>query len=137
MFRWATLSPLNRVKSLTDRLGEATGPGFVETSPAREISSSAKDAERAKRQPVTASSLFVSDGFDALQELDIDCQVPITYCRSSSGDSVDLQSRTIYTTMVVSDWCIPILAHGWWVSILCIVGIIKGRNCFFGRTHQP
>lgn len=71
MFRWATLSPLNRVKSLTDRLGEATGPGFVETSPAREISSSAKDAERAKRQPVTASSLFVSDGFDALQELDL------------------------------------------------------------------
>ena len=40
-------------------------------SPAREISSSAKDAERAKRQPVTASSLFVSDGFDALQELDL------------------------------------------------------------------
>ena len=53
------------------RLGEATGPGFVEMSPAREISSSAKDAERAKRQPVTASSLFVSDGFDALQELDL------------------------------------------------------------------
>ena len=62
---------MNRVKSLTDRLGEATGPGFVEMSPAREISSSAKDAERAKRQPVTASSLFVSDGFDALQELDL------------------------------------------------------------------
>ena len=48
------------------RLGRAMGPGFVEMSPAREISSSAKDAERAKRQPVTASSLFVSDGFDAL-----------------------------------------------------------------------
>lgn len=44
---------------------------FVETSPEREISSSAKDPERAKRQPVTASSLFVSDGFDALQELDL------------------------------------------------------------------
>ena len=53
------------------RLGEAAGPGFVEMSPAREISSSAKDAERAKRQPVTASSLFVSDGLDALQELDL------------------------------------------------------------------
>ena len=65
------MSPLNRVKSLTDRLGGATGPGFIETSPAREINSSAKDAERAKRQPVTASSLFVSGGFDVLQKLDL------------------------------------------------------------------
>ena len=51
-----------------------------------------------------------------------------TYCRSSSSDGVDLLSRTIYTTVVVSDWCIRKLAHGWWVSIQSIVGIVRGRN---------
>ena len=31
----------------------------------------------------------------------IDCKVSIAYCRSSSGDSVNLLSRTICTSMVV------------------------------------
>ena len=31
----------------------------------------------------------------------------------SLGDSVDLLSRTICTTMVVRDWCIANLFHGW------------------------
>ena len=30
--------------------------------------------------------------------------------------------------MVVSDWCIKNLAHGWWVSIQSIVGIVRGKN---------
>ena len=30
--------------------------------------------------------------------------------------SVDLLSKTICITMVISDWCIKNLAHGWWVS---------------------
>ena len=33
--------------------------------------------------------------------IDIDCEVSTTYCRSSSGDSVNLLSRTICTTVVV------------------------------------
>ena len=37
-------------------------------------------------------------------------------CRSSSGDSVDLLSRTTCTTVVVSDWSITNLAHGSCVS---------------------
>ena len=37
-------------------------------------------------------------------------------------------SRTICTTVVVSDWCITNLAHNWWVSIQSIVGIVRGRN---------
>ena len=97
MFRWATLSPLNRVKSLTDRLGEATGPGFVETSPAREISSSAKDAERAKRQPVTASSLFVSDGFDASQELDL-----LENCKSLECAKYDANCISVKRAVTIS-----------------------------------
>ena len=48
---------------------------------------------------------------------DIDRDVLTAHCKSSSGDSVDLLSRTICTTVVVSDWCITNLAHGWWVSI--------------------
>jgi len=68
IFKCAIFSPQHCVKSLTERLGGVTGPGFSETSPAREISRSANDAERAKRQLATASSLFVSDG-DVLQEL--------------------------------------------------------------------
>ena len=48
---------------------------------------------------------------------DIDHDVSTTHCRSSSGDSVGLLSQTICTTVVVSDWCITNLAHGWWVSI--------------------
>ena len=49
-------------------------------------------------------------------------------CRSSSGDSIDLLSRNIFTAVVVSDWCITNLAHGWLVSIQNIVGIMRGRN---------
>ena len=51
-----------------------------------------------------------------------------TACRSSSGDSIDLLSRNICTAVVVSDWCITNLAHGWWVLIQSIVGIMRGRN---------
>ena len=40
--------------------------------------------------------------------LDIGCDV---YFRSSSGDGVDFLSRTIPTTVVVSDWKIINLAH--------------------------
>ena len=53
---------------------------------------------------------------------DIDRDVSTAHCRSSSGDSVDLLSRTICTTVVVIDWCITNLAHGWWVSVQSIVG---------------
>ena len=53
---------------------------------------------------------------------DIDRDVSTAHCRSSLGDSVDLLSRTICTTVVVIDWCITNLAHGWWVSVQSIVG---------------
>ena len=53
----------------------------------------------------------------------------LPHCRSSSGDSVDLLSRTVCTTVVVSDWCITNLASGWWVSMQSNVGIIRGGNC--------
>ena len=48
-------------------------------------------------------------------------------CSSSSGNKVDLLSGTnMYTTLVVSDWCITNLAQGWqWVSIQSIVGIFS------------
>ena len=59
---------------------------------------------------------------------DIDRDVSTAHCRSSSGDGVDLLSRTIFTTVVVSDWCITNLALGRWVSIQSIVSFI---------THQP
>ena len=61
--------------------------------------------------------------------LDIDCDVSATFCRSSSGDSVDLLRWTICTTVVGSDWCFTNVAHGWWVSIQNIVGIIRRGNC--------
>ena len=54
--------------------------------------------------------------------LDIGCDV---YFRSPSGDGVDFLSRTISTTVVVSDWYIIHLTHSWWVSIRSIVGIIR------------
>ena len=53
---------------------------------------------------------------------DIDRDVSTVHCRSSTGDSVDLLIRTICTTVVVSDWCITNLAHGWWISVQSIVG---------------
>ena len=59
--------------------------------------------------------------------IDIDHDVSTMYCRSSSGGSVNLLS--ICATMLVDDWCIMNLAHGWWVLIQSIVGIIRGGNC--------
>ena len=59
---------------------------------------------------------------------DIDRDVSTAHCRSPSGDIVDLLSQTICTTVVVSDWCITNLAHGWWVSIQSIVGVVRGKN---------
>ena len=38
---------------------------------------------------------------------------------------VNLLSGTISTIVVGSDWCITNLTHGWWVSILSIVGVIE------------
>ena len=55
----------------------------------------------------------------------IDRNVSTACCRSSiirgdHGDSVDLLSRTICSTMVVaSDWCIMNLAHGWLLYFCC------------------
>ena len=50
--------------------------------------------------------------------LGIDQDVSTAYCRSSSGDSVDLPlNGTISTTTVASDWCITNLTHGWRVLI--------------------
>ena len=60
--------------------------------------------------------------------VDIDRDVSTAHCSSSSGDSVDLLSRTICTTVVVSDWCITNLTQDWWVSIQSIVGIVRGRH---------
>ena len=57
---------------------------------------------------------------------DIDRHVSTAHCRSSSGDNVDLLSRTICTTLVVSDWCITY--HCWWVSIQSTDGIVRGGN---------
>ena len=62
--------------------------------------------------------------------LDIEREGLTAYCRSSSGDSVDF--GTILCNVPVwlfSDWCVMILAHGCWVSIQSIVGIIRGGNC--------
>ena len=47
--------------------------------------------------------------------LDIDCDILIKY-RVSSDSSVDLLSGTVI--VVVSDWCIMNLDHGWWINIL-------------------
>ena len=69
---------------------------------------------------------------------DIDRDVSTAHCRSSSGDNVDLLSRTICTTVVVSDWCIRNLAHRWWVLIQSIV--VKFYNNALDQnplnTHQ-
>ena len=48
-------------------------------------------------------------------------QILIAYCTSSSGDSVNLLSRTICNTMVVIVTDVfTNLARGWWVSIQSI-----------------
>ena len=52
--------------------------------------------------------------------IDIDRDVSTAYCRSSSGDSVDLLSRTITTMVVIVTDVFTNLAHGWWVSIQSI-----------------
>ena len=44
--------------------------------------------------------------------VDTDHNVSTTYCCSSSGNSDDLLSMTICTTVVVRDWCVMNLAHG-------------------------
>ena len=36
---------------------------------------------------------------------------------------------------LISDWCITNLAHGWWVLIQRIVGIVRGRNCDPSAVH--
>ena len=75
--------------------------------------------------------MFIKGFIYRLPHIEIDRDVSNTYCRSSSGDNVDLLSRTFqYTTVVVSDWCITNHAHLWWVSIQSIVGIIRGGNYF-------
>ena len=45
--------------------------------------------------------------------LDVVCDVSAAFCRSSTGGSVDLLSWTICTTVVVSDWYVMNIAHGW------------------------
>ena len=39
-------------------------------------------------------------------DLDIERDVSTAYCRSSSGDRVDLLSRTIYSPVIVSSWMV-------------------------------
>ena len=61
--------------------------------------------------------IFKGFNFILCLTIDIDHDNLTTHCRSSSGDSVNVLSRTVCTTVVVSDWCITNLAIGWWVSI--------------------
>ena len=52
---------------------------------------------------------------------DIDRGVSTSYSRSSSGNGVDLLSRTICTTLVVKNWCIirlDIICSGTRLSLL-------------------
>ena len=65
---------------------------------------------------------------------DIDRDVSTAHCRSPSGDCVNLLSRTICNTVVVSDWCFTNLAHGWWVSIQSIVGHCHRRKLIPQRS---
>ena len=44
--------------------------------------------------------------------LDIDCNILTTFRRSSSGNCVDLLSRTICATIAVGDWCITNRVYG-------------------------
>ena len=66
--------------------------------------------------------MFIKGFIYRLPHMEIDREVSNAYCRSSSGDNVDLLSRTFHTTVVVSDWCITNRAHRWWISIRGIVG---------------
>ena len=47
-----------------------------------------------------------------------DHDVSITYCGSSVGDSIDLLSTSICTTMDVSDWCITNPTYGSWKCVM-------------------
>ena len=66
---------------------------------------------------------FIIKGFYLLfvsqySHLDINRDILIKY-RVSSVNSVDLLSGTmILFIVVVSDWCIMNLDHGWWINIL-------------------
>ena len=44
--------------------------------------------------------------------LDIDCNILAAFRRSSSGNCVDLLSKSICATIAVSDWCITNLVYG-------------------------
>ena len=66
---------------------------------------------------------------------DIDREVSTAACRSSSGDSVDLLSQTICTSLVVSDWCITNLAHGWWVSIQSTGTLVEFKEAIQIALH--
>ena len=48
----------------------------------------------------------------------IDPGISTAHCNFPPSGIVDLLSRTMFTTVFVSDWCITNLAHSWWVSIL-------------------
>ena len=56
---------------------------------------------------------------------DIDRDVSTAHCRSSSGNSVDLLSRTICTTVVVIDCSLIV---GGFRSKALLVSIVRGRN---------
>ena len=79
--------------------------------------------------------MFIKGFIYRLPHMEIDREVSNAYCRSSSGDNVDLLSRTFYTTVVVSDWCITNRAHCWWISIQGIVGkpVSSAIHCGSGR----
>ena len=59
-----------------------------------------------------------------------------TYCRSSSGDSVNLLSGTLSITMVGSEWCITNLTYGRWILIQSIVGINRRANLSQQRAKK-
>ena len=60
--------------------------------------------------------------------LDIDRDILIKY-RVSSDSSVDLLSGTVILfIVVVSDWCIMNLDHGWWINILLNLLLIYPPN---------
>ena len=66
--------------------------------------------------------MFVKGFIYRLPHVETDRDNSNAYCRSSSGDNVDLLTSTV----VVRDWCITNRVHRWWVSIQGIVGIIGG-----------
>ena len=63
-------------------------------------------------------------------QFDIDCEFSTAHCKSSSGVSVELLSRTICTTVFVSDWCITNLSH------IPILTVHTYHNCSTFETRQ-